>query len=209
MRLDNESLKPLFLTIAALAFGACGGSTTGPAGGGGGSGGGEQPQLPEIPPAAQIFRDDLDSENGGVGEINYTLWSAWNVVEGCVDLHGPGSINPLPGNGVYIDMDGSCDDGSGTTAGTMETKQAFELVSGNYTLELLVAGNNQVAETDTMTVRIGSELVRQIVLTWTAPLVLMEYDFDVTVSTNETIEMIHEGGDDQGIIIDAIRLRRN
>ena len=41
MRLDNESLNPILLMIAALAFGACGGTTTGPTGVGGSGGVGD------------------------------------------------------------------------------------------------------------------------------------------------------------------------
>ncbi len=214
MRLTRDSIQFMLLMVATLAFGACGGSdSTGPSdttgGGGGGSGEGEVPTLPDIPPATQIFRDDLDAENGGMGQQNYTGWAQWNVTEGCVDLHGPGSIDPLPGNIVYVDMDGSCGDGTGTTAGTMETKQSFILDPGDYTFEMLMAGNSQVSQVDTMTVRIGTVLNRQIVLNWTAPLELQEFNFAITASTTETIELIHAGGDDQGILIDAIRLRRN
>ncbi len=196
-----------FVAVSVLAFSACGGDATGP--GGGGNGGGEVPELPEIPPAAQIFRDDLDSENGGVGVANYTGWASWNVTEGCVDLHGPGAKNPLPGNGVYMDLDGTCADGSGTTAGTMETKQGYLLDPGDYTLEFLIAGNSQIAQSDTLDVSIGNELSVRIIKVWTDPLELLEFDFPVTVSTTETIEMIHSGGDEQGILIDAVRLRRN
>ncbi|MEE8487807.1 MAG: hypothetical protein V3S56_06535 [Gemmatimonadota bacterium] len=214
MRLTRDPIQFMLLIVATLALGACGGSdSTGPTdttgGSGGGSGGGEVPTLPDIPPATQIFRDDLDSENGGMGQQNYTGWAQWNVTEGCVDLHGPGSIDPLPGNIVYVDMDGSCANGTGTTAGTMETKQSFILDPGDYTFEMLMAGNSQVSQVDTMTVRIGTVLNRQIVLNWTAPLVLQEFNFAITVGTTETIELIHAGGDDQGILIDAIRLRRN
>ena len=216
MRSKTDPIQMTLLMIAALAFGACGGDSTGPGGstgggggGGTGGGGGEVPVLPDIPPATQIFRDDLDSENGGVGDQNYVFWTHWNVTEGCVDLHGPGSINPLPGIGVYIDMDGSCPDGSGTTAGTMETKQGFILDPGDYTLEFLLAGNNQDSQIDTMTVRIGSVLNLQIVRNWTEPLTLTQFDFVVSASTTETIELAHAGGDDQGILIDTIRLRRN
>ena len=212
MRLMRDPIQMMLLMVAALTLGACGGSDpTGPSGdgGGGGSGGGEVPTLPDIPPATQIFRDDLDAENGGLGQQNYTGWAQWNVTEGCVDLHGPGSIDPLPGNIVYMDMDGSCRNGTGTTAGTMETKQSFILDPGDYTFELLVAGNNQINQVDTMVVRIGTVMDRQIILDWTEPLVLMEFNFTVSASVTESIELIHAGGDDQGILIDAIRLRRN
>jgi hypothetical protein len=91
----------------------------------------------------------------------------------------------------------------------METKQSFILDPGDYTFEMLMAGNSQVSQVDTMTVRIGTVLNRQIVLNWTAPLEFQEFNFTITASTTETIELIHAGGDDQGILIDAIRLRRN
>ncbi|TFG66313.1 MAG: hypothetical protein E4H28_02350 [Gemmatimonadales bacterium] len=126
-----------------------------------------------------------------------------------MDLHGPGSIDPLPGNVVYIDMDGSCRNGTGTTAGTMETKMSFIIDPGDYTFEMLLAGNNQESQVDTLDVRIGAVFNRQIVLNWTAPLALQSFDFSVATSTTETIELIHAGGDDQGILIDAVRLRRN
>ena len=214
MRSKRDPIRMTLLMIAALAFGACGSDSTGPSsstGGGGGTDGdgGEVPVLPDIPPATQIFRDDLDTENGGVGEANYTLWASWNVTEGCVDLHGPGAKDPLPGNGVYMDLDGTCADGSGTTAGTMETKQAFLLDPGDYTLEFLLAGNSQVSQMDTMTVSIGGVLDLEIIRNWTVPLTLTQYDFVVSTSTTASIELIHAGGDDQGILIDAIRLRRN
>jgi len=212
MRHIKDPIRLMLLMIASLTLGACGGSSpTNPSGGGGGGGGGggENPVLPDIPPATQIFRDDLDAENGGVGQQNYTAWSQWNVVEGCVDLHGPGSIDPLPGNVVYIDMDGSCLNGTGTTAGTMETKMSFIIDPGDYTFEVIRAGNNQVSQVDTMVIRIGTVFNRQIILDWTAPLALESFDFSVSASTTETIELIHSGGDDQGILIDAVRLRRN
>jgi len=215
MRLTKDPFQMMLLMIATLTFGACGaGDPTGPTGGGGGSGGGgsgggEVPVLPDIPPATQIFRDDLDAENGGVGEANFAAWTQWSVTEGCVDLHGPGAKDPLPGNGVYMDLDGTCADGTGTTAGTMVTKQNFILDPGDYTFELLVAGNSQVSQVDTMIVRVGSVMNRQIILDWTAPLALQVFDFTVISSVTEPIELIHAGGDDQGILIDAIRLRRN
>lgn len=205
----------MLLFVAVGSFAACGSDATGPGtggsgggGGGGGSGsgggGGEVPTLPDIPPAAQIFTDDIDAENGGVGQLNYDTWAQWNVVEGCVDLHGPGSLNPLPGNGVYIDMDGSC-----ANAGTMETKTTFDLPVGDYTLEFLMAGNSQVAGVDTLDVSVGSVMAERIILDWEAPLALMSYDFSVGSDTSGKIHLEHLGGDEQGILIDAVRLRRN
>jgi len=216
MKYVRLPVQTLLLFIAVASFAACGSDATGPGTGGGtggggsgggsgsGGGGGEVPTLPEIPPAAQIFTDDIDAENGGVGQLNYDAWANWNLVEGCVDLHGPGSLNPLPGNGVYIDMDGSC-----ANAGTMETKTTFDLAVGDYTLEFLIAGNNQEAGADTLDVSVGSVMSERIVLDWQAPLALMSYDFSVGSDTSGKIRLEHLGGDEQGVLIDAVRLRRN
>ena len=206
MKFKTVTFRRGLLLFAALAFAACGSDSTGPGSGGsgGGDGGGEGPEFPEVPPAAQIFTDDIDSENGGVGVQNYTGWANWNVVEGCVDLHGPGSLDPLPGFGVYIDVDGSCDE-----AGTMESKQTFDLAVGNYTLEFLMAGNSQAPGVDTLDVSVGTSLSGRFILDWEEPLELRGMDFTVSEATTGKIRLEHLGGDEQGILIDAIRLRRN
>lgn len=209
MKFTTVTFRGGLLVFAALAFAACGSDSTGPGGGGdggggGGGGGGEGPSFPEIPPATQIFTDDIDSENGGVGEQNYVGWANWNVVEGCVDLHGPGSLNPLPGNGVYMDLDGSC-----ANAGTMESKQTFDLAPGDYTLEFLMAGNNQEAGADTLDVSVGTAGSGRFVLDWNAPLAVRGVDFTVTTATSGKIRLEHQGVDEQGTLIDAVRLRRN
>lgn len=206
MRFTTVTIRRSFLLFAAFAFAACGSDSTDPGGGGGGGGGGEGPEFPEVPPAAQIFTDDIDSENGGEGVLNYTGWANWNVVDGCVDLHGPGSMNPLPGFGVYIDMDGSC---PVEGAGTMESKQTFDLAAGDYTLEFLMAGNNQAAGVDTLDVSVGTALTGQFVLDWEEPLEVRGLDFTVVDATTGKIRLEHRGADEQGILIDAIRLRRN
>lgn len=209
MKGKTAMLRRGLLVFAALAFAACGSDSTGPGtgdGNGGGGGGGESPSFPEIPPAAQIFTDDIDSENGGVGQANYTAWANWTVVEGCVDLHGPGHIDPLGhlSIGVYMDLDGTCNN-----AGTMETKQAFDLAPGNYTLEFLMAGNSQVPQLDTLDVSVGTAVSSRFILDWEEPLELRGVDFTVPATTSGKIRLEHHGGDNQGILIDAVRLRRN
>ena len=190
----------LFMTFGALALSACGDST-GP--GGGGGGGGEVPELPEVPPGTVVFQDDIDAENGGVGMPNYTGWADWSVTEGCVDLHGPNSTNPLPGNGVYMDLDGTC-----SNAGTIETKETYDLPAGDYTLEFVMAGNNQQDQTDTLTMSVGSVFSREVTLPYTEPFKVRAYDFTVGTATTGKVILAHNGGDDQGILIDAVRLRR-
>ena len=162
------------------------------------------PVLPPVPPGAVILQDDMDDENNGQATTNYTGFENWNVTRQCVDLHGPGSIDPVPGNGLYIDMDGSCD-----SAGRMESKQLYELAAGTYKFELVLAGNNQNGPTDTMEISIGTLFSTTLVVPEDQGFIIREFTFNVAADTNARVIMDHAGGDMQGILIDAIRLRRN
>lgn len=185
--------------VALLLLGGCGDDdATGPGEPG-------DPEFPEVPPGTVVFLDDVDSENGGEPTPDYTGWTRWNVTEGCVDLHGPGDINPLPGHGLYMDLDGSCD-----SAGTIESKTELTLESGNYVLEFILAGNNQsMSGTDELTISVGSVFQQVVVLTWDEPFELRTYPFSVASATSARIRLDHAGGDLQGILMDAVRLRQN
>ena len=63
----------------------------------------------------------------------------WDVARLCVDLHGPGSIDPMPGNGLYIDMDGSFVPRrvGWNSAGRLESKETSACNPGTYKLELV------------------------------------------------------------------------
>ncbi|MCL7969889.1 MAG: hypothetical protein M8867_09735, partial [marine benthic group bacterium] len=163
----------------------------------------EVPVLPPVPPGAVILQDDMDDENNGQATTNYTGFENWNVTRQCVDLHGPGSIDPVPGNGLYIDMDGSCN-----VAGRMESKQNYALDPGTYRFEMVLAGNNQNGPTDTMDITIGSLFSTTLVVPEDESFNIREWTFNVPAATTATIVMDHAGGDQQGILIDAIRLSR-
>lgn len=163
----------------------------------------EVPVLPPVPPGAVILQDDMDDENNGQATTNYADFENWNVTRQCVDLHGPGSFDPVPGNGLYVDMDGTCE-----TAGRIESKQNFDLTAGTYKFELVIAGNNQEGPTDTMDISIGSLFSATLVVPEDQGFIVREFTFNVASDTNATIVMDHAGGDRQGILIDAIRLRR-
>ncbi|MCL7965694.1 MAG: hypothetical protein M8857_01160, partial [marine benthic group bacterium] len=162
------------------------------------------PVLPPVPPGAVILQDDMDDENNGQATTNYTGFENWNVTRQCVDLHGPGSIDPVPGNGLYIDMDGSCN-----VAGRMESKQNYALDPGTYRFEMVLAGNNQNGPTDTMDITIGSLFSTTLVVPEDESFNIREWTFNVPAATTATIVMDHAGGDQQGILIDAIRLSRD
>ncbi len=174
------------------------------------------PELPPVPPALIVFEEDMDDENNGISQNNFSNFTSWNVLDGCVDLHGPGSTDPLPGNGIYMDLDGTYDVvGSPCDhAGTFESKGAYDLTAANHVLELVVAGNNQLATSakDTVDIFIGSGgttlLNERLILDWNYPFTIRSLPFSVGAATSATVRFTHKGADQQGILIDAIRLRR-
>ena len=161
------------------------------------------PTLPPVPGTQVLLQDDMDDENGGVATTNFTNFTSWNVTRGCVDLHGPGSINPLPGNGLYIDLDGSCNE-----AGRLESKQTYDLAAGTYALELVLGGNNQLGPTDTVTFSVGTSFTQTITVPENAPFEIRTFTFTVGSATTGKIVMDHAGGDNQGVLVDAVRLRK-
>jgi hypothetical protein len=180
----------LLLTVLACGMAVgCGSSQT-------------APSLVTVDPATVVFSDNFDSENSGKGVFDWTSFANWNVLAGCVDLHGNGLFDVQPGNGLYVDLDGSCASG-----GTFETKQAFTLAPGNYILEFYLAGNNRIATSDTVTVTMGS-YQEQFVLQQKDKFELRTRSISVPSQTAVKIRFENAGGDGRGGLVDLVRLRR-
>ncbi len=162
------------------------------------------PELPEVPAATVVFVTDFDNENGGVGKLNWTDFQQWNILAGCVDLHGNGFYDVQAGNGIYVDLDGTC-----LAAGTIETKEAFDLTAGNYVLEFWLAGNNRISTPDTVVVSLGTLFEEEIVLQRNEPFRLFTRLVTVTANTTARLRFEAFGGDDQGALLDQVRLRHN
>jgi hypothetical protein len=88
--------------------------------------------------AAVIFSDNFDGENSGFGQLNYTGFFNFTVAAGTVDLIGNGFADFLPGNGLYIDLDGSSFD-----SGVLAESPALALASGWYNLKFDLAGSQR------------------------------------------------------------------
>jgi PEP-CTERM motif len=103
--------------------------------------------------ATVLLNDDFDTENGGVGQLNYFNFANFTVANeasgGASDLIGNGFFDFYPGNGLYVDI---C--GSAVTCGILTTKQTF--AAGSYTVTLNIAGNARVNGTDAVDVSFGS-----------------------------------------------------
>jgi hypothetical protein len=169
-----------------------------------GCGGSSQtaPSLVNVDPATVLFSDNFDSENNGAGIFNWTSFANWNVLGGCVDLHGNGLFDVQPGNGLYVDLDGSC-----AAGGSIETKQSFTLAPGNYIFEFFLSGNQRISGSDTVNVTMGS-FQEQFVLQQKDRFELRTRNISVPTQTAVKIRFENLGADGRGGLVDLVRLRR-
>ena len=161
------------------------------------------PSLVSVDDASVLFTDNFDNENNKQGVFNWTSFANWNVLQGCVDLHGNGLFDVQPGNGLYVDLDGSC-----AAGGTIESKTAFTLAPGTYVLEFWMAGNNRINTADTVNVSLGSAYQEQFVMQPKDKFGLRTRNISVSSQTTARIRFENLGADGRGALVDLVRLRR-
>ncbi len=166
--------------------------------------------LPAELPAGSIFFDDFNSENGGVPTINYTGFANWDVTRGRVDLIGPGLFDAYPGNGLYVDLDGSTVGGDQAIAGRLESKTVFPLAAPVYVLEFDLGGTTQT-EDNIVTVSLGSVFSETFTLPnipglGTTPFTHITRTISIASPTSGRLVFDHAGGDNYGLILDNVRL---
>jgi hypothetical protein len=161
------------------------------------------PSLVTVDPATVLFADDFNAENNQVGIYNWTSFANWNVLDGCVDLHGNGFHDVQPGTGLYVDLDGSCEAGA-----TIETKTAFTLQPGAYVFEFWIAGNQRISASDTVNVSLGSLYQEQFVMQQRDRFALHTQNISVPSETTAAIRFQNLGADGRGALVDLVRLRR-
>jgi hypothetical protein len=135
--------------------------------------------------AATILFDNFDSENGGQGLLNYTGFANFTVIGGTVDLIGDTpSGTPLfdvaPGNGLYVDLDGSTNDPGALTS------FSIVLAPGDYTLSFDLAGNHRNTSNDTVTFGLlapGALVLDSFTLAGFDPFGTHTYDFSTSGGT--------------------------
>lgn len=153
--------------------------------------------------AATIFEDNFDSENGGVGALNYTGFSNFNVISGSVDLIGNGFYDYFPSNGLYVDLDGSTN-----TSGAIINTQFLD--AGLYTLSFDLAGNqrNSAVETTFADINLlfgnGTEANQTYSLNQNDGFTTFSLDFSTTTSSLTAITFGAIGGDNVGMLLDNI-----
>lgn len=151
------------------------------------------------------FSDNFNGENGGVGQLNYTGLANWNVIGGAIDLVGNGFFDFYPGNGLYIDTEGSTGIG-----GTIQTKFSFLFQPGiQYTLGFDLGGDARSGGTRSETVTIGS-LVNDT-LSLPSGQGLTHYTYNFTVPSDTTAPLTFAAGEngDIGLLLDNVSITTN
>jgi hypothetical protein len=162
--------------------------------------------LPAVAAAATLFSDNFNAETPG---LNRTP-SRWTVSGGTVDIIGSGPNGTLfdafPGNGYYIDLDGSTNN-----AGRMSSAGALSLSPGiAYNLSFDLAGTGGV-NTVIYGIDFNSDATLDIFSSATLPggvaFTQFNLPFVALVSTsNARIVFDHLGGDNNGLLLDDVVL---
>jgi hypothetical protein len=152
--------------------------------------------------ATVIFADDFDSNTG---VLNGTP-SGWDVSNGTVDIiprSSDGAFNFFPGNGLYIDMDGSTGN-----AGRIDTVATFNAVAGySYSISFDYGRNGSGTETLTFGFG-GSSFTLVIDGTNSLSNAFTTFTLTFTALTTGTSTLFFEaaGSDNQGPVIDNVSL---
>jgi hypothetical protein len=153
--------------------------------------------------AGTVFSDNFNGENNGTGALNYNRFAQWNVSPGTVDLIGNGFFDFQPGNGLYVDLDGST-----RNAGLM-TSDAFTLVAGQkYQLSFRIAGNRRNAGDESVAINIAiGHLADNFIIGQNEAFSTKTYTFTASnTDTNARITFQNGGGDNMGALLDDVNL---
>lgn len=149
--------------------------------------------------AVLIFQDDFNAY--ALGTPAPAGFGNWTVSNGTVDIIGqPGPWDLIPGNGRYLDMDGSTNDAG------MITSIVLALNPGDYVLSFDVAGNQRQGGNDSMDITLGAFVNANVIAADNAPLTTITIPFTVAVATTGSIVFEGLGGDNVGLLLDNVTL---
>ncbi|NRR30537.1 PEP-CTERM sorting domain-containing protein [Oxalobacteraceae bacterium] len=148
--------------------------------------------------AVTIFSDNFDTD--GLGTNTTSFGGGWVVSGGTVDTIGNYNFYDfLPGNGRYIDLDGSSAQAGlfslsiGLSAGT------------SYTASYSIAGNQRNYGSDMVDVNFGSNMLSHN-MGAADPFSTMSIMFTPSVSGVYTLSFQNQGGDNVGALLDNVSI---
>ncbi len=142
--------------------------------------------------AAVVFSDSFDANARGLNRVP----AGWTVSNGTVDIIGTGFFDLQPGNGNYIDLDGSVGN-----AGDLSIQ--LTLTGGVlHTLSYDLAGS-QRGDRNTVNIAFGSSTDSQS-LASSVPFSTFTLDFTPLATGSYTLMFSHAGGDNLGLLLDRV-----
>jgi hypothetical protein len=148
--------------------------------------------------AGVVFSDNFNSETLG---LNVSVLNNWTVSDGSIDVIGTGFFDLQPGNGRYIDLDGSTGN-----AGVLATRNTFG--PGTFLLTFDLAGNNRASGFESVIVRLGdfSQTISNIAQN--QAFASQSLSFTTTVAGKLSFENIPASGagDNIGALLDNVQL---
>lgn len=150
--------------------------------------------------ALPLFSDTFESELLG---LNQAL-DNWTVSDGTIDVVGNGFFDFYPGNGKYIDLDGSTGN-----AGKITTNTLFNFLAGNYTLNFQLGGSTR-GDSNTVTVALGSFYSEVFTLASNAGLQNITRSISLSGAAGAgALSFENAGGDNLGLLLDDVSLDFN
>ena len=153
---------------------------------------------PSLTHAATIFSDNFDSY--APDQLNWVPpgLSGWTVTGGSVDLHGAGGgYDVLPGNGSYVDLDGS------SFASGLFSNNVNLTGGTTYLLSFNLSGSQRGVHTDTVHVSFGSTTASYL-LNSTDPFSTFTLNFTPSADGVYSLSYLNVGGDNRGAFLDNV-----
>jgi len=144
--------------------------------------------------AAPVFSDNFDSYTG---QLNWPGQGGWVVSEGTVDIIPVGTqFDFLPGNGKYVDLDGS------TGNAGLFTNSVSLLAGNTYTLSFDLAGNAR-GGSETVDVFFGTSSTT-LVVNQSDPFQTYSLSFSAITSGVVSFGFQNQGGNNIGALLDNV-----
>jgi hypothetical protein len=141
-----------------------------------------------------VFSDTFDADTQGLNKASFL--GGWSVSDGTVDVVGTGFFDLYPGNGNYVDLDGS-------TGNAGVFSKALDLTAGvTYTASFFLGGSRR-GDSNLVDVDFGSSLA-SFTLASSDPLAERSIAFTPGSSGSYSLSFANAGGDNLGAILDNV-----
>ena len=144
--------------------------------------------------AAVLFSDNFDSNGLGLN----TVPAGWTASNGTVDIIGPGLFDLYPGNGAYVDLDGS-------TNNAGELSQSFSLDGGVMYSASFTLGGSKRGDSNVVDVSFGNAM-QSFTLASNDPLALYTVGFTPATNGSYALTFANQGGDSLGAILFDVQI---